>query len=87
MWYGDATLLDNETMNKIIRERFPASKLPAELRQGLDPAAIVTVTIEEEDPVTDRLSLDEIFAARRPPFRTAEEIDSSVRAERDQWSD
>ena len=74
-------------MNRIIRDKFPASKLPAELRQGIDPSAVVTVTIEEQEPIGDRLTLDEIFAARRPPFRTVEDIDSSLRAQRDEWGE
>ncbi len=32
-------------MNKIIRENYPASKLPEDLREGLDPSTTVTVTV------------------------------------------
>jgi hypothetical protein len=35
-------------MNRIIREHYPASKLPDDLRDGVDPSATVTVTIVEE---------------------------------------
>jgi hypothetical protein len=32
-------------MNTIITRHYPASKLPAELREGIDPSSLVTVTI------------------------------------------
>jgi hypothetical protein len=31
------------------------------------------------------MTLEEIFALRRPPFRTAEEIDEDLRRQRDEW--
>jgi hypothetical protein len=73
-------------MNKIIREHYPVSKLPKDLREGLDPASDVTVTVErEENSPRDILTLEEIFAARKPPYRSAEEIDADVRRSRDEW--
>lgn len=36
-------------MNKIVREHYPAAKLPDDLRAGIDPARQVTVTVVEED--------------------------------------
>jgi hypothetical protein len=75
-------------MNKIIRERYPASKLPEDLRGGMDPSSTVTVMIvEDEKPPRKIMSLEEIFAARRPPFRTADEIDRDLRQQRDEWDD
>jgi hypothetical protein len=35
-------------MNKIVREHYPASQLPKDLRPSDDPNARVTVIIEEE---------------------------------------
>lgn len=32
-------------MNRIIKEHYPVSKLPEELREGLDPSEMVTVTV------------------------------------------
>ena len=73
-------------MNRTIREHYPASRLPDDLRGDVDPSSTVTVTIEEEKaPV--KVSLDEIWARRRPPFRTAEEIDEDLRRQRDEWDD
>jgi hypothetical protein len=75
-------------MNRIIRENYPASKLPEDLRAGVDPSSTVTVTIVEEEKRSEKvMTLDEIFALRRPPFRTAEEIDEDLRRQRDEWDD
>ncbi len=75
-------------MNRIVREHYPASRLPEELRAGLDPKASVTVTVEEVEPRPDSvMTIDEIFAARRPPYRTADEIDVDIREQRDEWDD
>ena len=75
-------------MNKIVKEHYPAHKLPVELREGMDPNAHVTVTVvPEEGPGERALSLEEIFAARRPPYLTAEEIDEKVSRRRDEWDE
>jgi hypothetical protein len=71
-------------MNRIVRTQYPVAKLPNDLRQGLDPEDRVTVTVEiEAKPNRRVLSLEEILAARKPPFRTAEEIDAEIREGRD----
>ena len=75
-------------MNRIIRENYPASKLPEDLRAGVDPSSTVTVTIvEEEKRPEEVMSLDEIWALRTPPLRTAQEIDDDLRRDRDEWDD
>jgi hypothetical protein len=75
-------------MNRIIREHYPASKLPEDLRAGVDPSSTVTVTIVEEEKRPEKvMTLEEIFALRRPPFRTAEEIDEDLRRQRDECDD
>jgi hypothetical protein len=75
-------------MNRIIRENYPASKLPEDLRAGVDPSSTVTVTIVEEEKRPEKvMSLDEIWALRTPPFRTAQEIDDDLRRDRDEWDD
>ena len=75
-------------MNRIVKEHYPASKLPEDLRVGVDPTAIVTVTIVEEKAEPERkVSLAEIFAARQPPYRSTEDIDSDLRRQRDEWND
>jgi hypothetical protein len=75
-------------MNKIVRENYPVSKLPEDLRFGIDPEGTVTVTIVQEEERPEKvMSLEEIFALRQPPFRTAEEIDADIRQQRDEWDD
>jgi len=75
-------------MNKIIRKQYPASKLPDDLREGFAPDATVIVTVEEEMNRPEHvMTLEEIFALRRPPFRSAEEIDADIRKQRDEWND
>jgi len=75
-------------MNKIVREHYPVSKLPEDLRQGIDPDGKVTVTVvaEVNEARPEHVAtLEEIFARRRPPYRSVEEIDAAIRAERDAW--
>jgi hypothetical protein len=76
-------------MNRIIKEHYPASRLPEDLREGVDPAAIVTVTVVEEEakPPKKIMSVEELWALRAPPFRTAQEIDDDLRRDRDEWDD
>jgi hypothetical protein len=74
-------------MNKIIREHYPASKLPKDLRGDLDPKSSVTVTVTQEKKPKKVMSLKDIFASRRPPYRTKEEIDAELRRQRDEWDD
>ena len=72
-------------MNRIVREHYPASKLPNDLREGIDPGSNVTVTVvAEEKPAAHIPTLDEIIAQRRPPYRTAEQIDEDIRRDRDE---
>ena len=75
-------------MNKIVKENYPASLLPDDLRAGVDPRARVTVTITLENEQPERApTLEEIWAMRRPPYRTKEEIDADLRRQRDEWDD
>ena len=74
-------------MNKIVRENYPVAKLPEDLRPTEDLDARVTITIEEEQRPDKVMSLEEIFAARRPPYRTKEDIDQEIRRQRDEWDD
>jgi len=70
-------------MNRIIRENYPASKLPEDLRAGVDPAATVTVTIVEEEKRPEKvMSLDEIFSMKGFRRRSAAEIDDDCASTR-----
>jgi hypothetical protein len=67
-------------MNRIVREHYPASKLPEELRQGIDPDRNVTVTVvEEEERPEPPMTLEEILKEaaewrRRNPRETLNAI-------------
>jgi hypothetical protein len=74
-------------MNRIVKAHYPISALPEDLRQGLDPAADVTVIIEETERPDEIMSIEELFAARRPPFRSADGIIRDLRKQRDAWDD
>jgi hypothetical protein len=52
-----------------------------------DSTVTVTVTTEELTPPEHVMSLEEIFASRRPPFKSVEEIDAEIRRQRDEWDD
>jgi hypothetical protein len=80
-------------MNKIVKEHYPASKLPVELREGIDPTGHVTVTVIEEDgekrkPLT-REELRELIeqAQRDAKDGTIEDAVARVRSLRDEWDD
>lgn len=76
-------------MNKIVREHYPASRLPEELRAGLPPDASVTVTVEEErmksrpNPEALLSLIREAQANSRGT--TMEEAVARIRALRDEW--
>ncbi|MGJ0425905.1 MULTISPECIES: hypothetical protein [unclassified Methylocystis] len=73
-------------MNRIVREHYPAAKLPEELRDGIDSNATVTITVEIEPPPEQILSLEEMFALRRDVFMSIRDVDEHVSAMRDEWS-
>jgi hypothetical protein len=78
-------------MNRIVREHYPVSKLPEELREGLEPGASVTVTVEEE--VRKAPSVEEMrrqFLEVRKSLKhkvTVEEAVARIRELRDEWDD
>ena len=73
-------------MTKVVKEHYPASKLPDELRLGIDPDGHVTVTVvEEEKQPALVMTLEEIFAARQPPYLSASDIDDRINRSRDRW--
>ena len=80
-------------MNKIVKEHYPASKLPVELREGIDPAGHVTVTVVEEGgekrkPLT-REELRELIeqAQRDAKDGTIDDAVARIRSLRDEWDD
>ena len=77
-------------MNRIVhKEHYPVDKLPDDLKLDLPAGARVRVTLEvEEDHLSSKMSLDEIFAAVPTGARmTNKEIDDHIRHMRDAWDD
>jgi hypothetical protein len=74
-------------MNKIVRQHYPVSQLPKDLRPTEDPNASVTVTIEEEKRPDKVMTLEEIFSLSGFRRLSAAEIDADVRQMRDEWDD
>jgi hypothetical protein len=75
-------------MNKIVHEHIPASALPEELREGIDASALVTVTVQEEEPRIKTLEqLRRLLedARRDAPGISTEEAVARVRELRDEW--
>ena len=77
-------------MNKITREHYPASKLPEDLREGVDPKSTVTVTVTVEgvkDSESRKRTLVELLAdARRAPPIGDDPV-ARIRELRDEWDD
>jgi hypothetical protein len=77
-------------MNKIVRQHYPVSQLPADLRAQFAEGTSVTITIEDEakDPLTREQLLEMFVKAREnAPGTTLEEAVARVRALRDEWED
>ncbi len=86
MWYN------GWVMNKIVKEHYPASKLPVELREGIDSTAFVTVTIQEEGEGRKPLSREALRvlierAQMESKGGTIEDAVERVRTLRDEWDD
>jgi hypothetical protein len=79
-------------MNKIVREKYPASKLPDDLRGTLSPQSMVRVTVEsDETPVKSvKQIMQDVEALRSKgdwPSVSTEEAVARIRALRDEWDD
>jgi hypothetical protein len=85
-------------MNRIVREHYPVEKLPEDLREGIPAGEQVKVIVEpervafEDSPLLQDLprpervlTLEEMFAMRRPVYSSVEETVAHVRALRDEW--
>ena len=71
-------------MNKIVREHYPASELPEDLRAGIAPDARVTVevTVEARSP---RLSFRGLFDSLEEQRIAEGDPVARVRELRDEW--
>jgi chorismate-pyruvate lyase len=78
-------------MNRIVRAHYPVSKLPEELREGLEPDGSVTVTLEEEirkAPSVDEMRQQWLEVRKALKHKvTVEEAVARIRELRDEWDD
>ena len=72
-------------MNRIVREDYPASALPNDLRVGLAADARVRVVVEVVESAACIPSLEELWAMRQPTTRSMDEIVAEIRQQRDEW--
>ena len=83
-------------MNRLVREHYPVSKLPEDLREGLEGCEDVTVTVEVKVTAPAPGEGDRGFVSEpgpfsryrylaKPRFTSIEEVDAHVRALRDDW--
>jgi len=77
-------------MNKIVREHYPVSMLPADLQEEVGDAKCVHLVIDVEAPAApSREKLMELLSEVRKsaPGITTEHAVARVRALRDEWDD
>ena len=72
-------------MNKIVREHYPVSRLPDDLRGGLEADALVTVVISTGEAAQP--SFRSLFEALEPNRVSSDEAVARVRALRDEWEE
>lgn len=75
-------------MNRIVREHYPVEKLPADLREGMEPGETVRVTVEEvphPDGSKERLAALLELARRAQPI--GDDPVERIRRLRDEWDD
>lgn len=83
-------------MNRIVRENYPVSKLPEDLRKEFPGHNEVTLTISSDadqprqEPAGEHpervKSLEELFAMAKPTYRSVDEVTAHIRSLRDEWS-
>jgi hypothetical protein len=76
-------------MNKIVRDHYPVSRLPDDLRAGLDPGDVVRVVVENMDVpiVSSRASLRQLLDEARKLQPIGDDPVERIRKLRDEWDD
>ena len=77
----------NPAVNRIVKEHYPASKLPDDLREGLDPRDRVTVTVVAEGEGMPKAAKPKrsLFGAAKERGTSIEDAVARVRSLRDEW--
>ncbi len=76
-------------MNRIVREHYPASLLPDDLRQeiGEDRTVTITIEVEEEEGQSPADWFARFRHLHRETFKSIDEVNDYVRGLRDEWND
>jgi hypothetical protein len=81
-------------MNRIVRDHYPAERLPDDLQKLVDPSRPIRIVIEQEDVAQIKKSPEELLAmieAYRATIQgegvTSEEAVKRIRELRDEWDD
>lgn len=79
-------------MNRLVREHYPVSKLPDDLREGFEGQTDVRVTIDvaagsdSASPAVEEGHFGRFKHLRRSNFGDMDEVVSYVRSLRDEWA-
>lgn len=79
-------------MNRIVRQSYPVSQLPDDLRPAISEQQSVTVTVAwgEEPSMATRpdqpKTIEELYAMAKPTFASLDEVAAHVRTLRDEWN-
>ena len=72
-------------MNRIVRENYPVADLPEDLREGFALIDEVRIIVEPALPKPEKvLTIDELWALRRPPYKTPEERAAFIKQQAEQ---
>jgi hypothetical protein len=81
-------------MNRIVRDYYPAERLPDDLQKLIDPSRPIRIVIEQEDDQKLRKSPEELMAmiesyraTKANSGRSVEDAVAEIRALRDEWDD
>jgi hypothetical protein len=73
-------------MTTVSTKDYPVSRLPEDVRQGIDPQVRAEVVlIVDEAPTFPQRRLSDFIGAGRGVYASPEEADAYVRALRDEW--
>jgi hypothetical protein len=73
-------------MNTVVIKNYPASKLPEDMREGINPSSLVTVTIVQKmtSPPEDRANSNGVSESREPAISNKEDVDANCWRQRDE---
>ena len=72
-------------MTKIVRDHYPAAKLPDDLRGAIDPKVSVRVVVETEEH-RKVSAFSDLVGSGRGVYKSPEEALDTVRRLREEWN-